>query len=283
MNFHQNPVIHNGPVTLNVSDLEQSINFYQQVIGLLVVNRSDSQAVLGSADKNALIELRQPGQLHSKPRRTTGLCHFALLIPEREHLAAFVRHIAALNIPAGSADHLVSEALYLNDPDGNGIEVYRDRNPDEWKWQNDQVKMTVDPLKIDDLLTLKPELTWSEAPEGTVMGHVHLHVSDLEETERFYVKGLGLNVVCRFGTQALFISDSGYHHHFGLNTWNGEGAPPPPADSTGLVHAALHFPSKALLDERMTQLRKMGAAITEYEDGFLVRDPSGNGLLLRVS
>ncbi|AOM83848.1 VOC family protein [Salisediminibacterium beveridgei] len=282
MNFHHKPVIHTGPVKLIVSDLDQSISFYQDVIGLVQLSRNEDTAVLGTSEKQALLELKQPEQLNAKPERSTGLYHFAILLPDREHLAAFVRHIAALKIPVGSADHLVSEAVYLDDPDGNGIEVYRDRHPDEWQWENGQVKMTVDPLNVKELLRLKPDLTWEEAPAGTVMGHVHLHVTNLEETERFYVEGLGLKVVCRFGNQALFISDGDYHHHFGLNTWMGEGAPPTAANSVGLVHATLHFPSQAVLDQRINQLHKLGAKTNKRKSGLFVEDPSGNGLLLVV-
>src|SRR5699024_3457414 len=150
-----------------------------------------------------------------------------ILLPTRKDLADFVFHTINIGLPIGSSDHLVSEALYFNDPDGNGIEVYRVRDPSEWNWVNGEVKMAVDPRDFEDFVKEGQQNAGDGLPDATLMGYIHLHVADMAQTKTFYEKGLGFETVCRFGDQALFISTGKYHHHIGLNTWNGVGAPTP--------------------------------------------------------
>ncbi|OLO39351.1 glyoxalase [Alkalihalophilus pseudofirmus] len=282
MNFHREPNTFVGQVILKVQDLDRSLMFYQEVIGFKILDRTNRKANLTADGKTTLLSIEQPDNVIAKQGRTTGLYHFALLLPERQDLANIVNHFIEKRVPIGSSDHLVSEALYLSDPDGNGIEIYIDRDPSEWNWNNGEVAMAVDPLDFENLLTSMENKAWKGLPAGTVMGHIHLHVSELTKTEEFYNKGLGFEVVNRFGTQALFISTGKYHHHIGLNTWNGVGAPPPPVNSVGLESYTLILPNEETREEIIEQLKRIGSSVAEEQDYFVTTDPSGNRIHLRV-
>src|SRR5690625_1698503 len=244
MNFHREPITFVSHVNIKVQNLERSLAFYQNVIGFKVLNQTEIQANLTADGKTVLLSIEQPKNVTPKEQRSTGLYHFALLLPNHSDLANIVRHFANLGVQFGSSDHLVSEALYLADPDGNEIEIYIDRDPSEWNWKNGEVAMAVDPINFEDLLSEGNQQGWSGLPESTIMGHIHLHVSELKKTEELYIKGLGFEVVNRYGSQALFISDGKYHHHIGLNTWNGVGAPTPSPNSVGLESFHLMLPSE---------------------------------------
>ncbi|MBS4210236.1 VOC family protein [Bacillus sp. FJAT-50079] len=281
MSFHREPITFVGQVNLKVQNLEQSLDFYEEVIGFKVFERTERSASLTADGETVLLSIQQPNNIIPKQRRTTGLYHFALLLPKRSDLAGIVQHFAKIGLQFGSSDHLVSEALYLSDPDGNGIEIYIDRAPSEWDWNNDEVAMTVDPLDFEDLLS-EANQAWNGLPAETVMGHIHLHVSELIKTEEFYTKGLGFEVVNRYGTQALFISDGKYHHHIGLNTWNGVGAPTPSPDSAGLESFTLMLPNEEKKKEMIAQLKNIGASVIEENGSTVATDPSGNRIYLIV-
>ena len=280
MRFHRGSHTFVEQVKLKVMDLERSLAFYQQVVGFRVLDRTERTASLTADGHTALLFIKQPEDVALLQGRTTGLYHFALLLPTRSDLAQMVRQLAASGIQIGSADHLVSEALYFSDPDGNGIEIYRDRDPSEWTWRNGIVQMTTDPLDFRDLLSSEPPREWDGLPAGTLMGHIHLHVSELRKTEEFYVKGLGFNVISRFGSQALFISTANYHHHIGLNTWNGVGAPKPPANSVGLRSFTLVFPDDAARNQAVAALQEIGASVENERGIWMTEDPSGNRIQL---
>ncbi|TJY42841.1 VOC family protein [Cohnella pontilimi] len=282
MNFHREPNTYVGQVNLKVQNLERSLKFYQEVIGFKVLEQTEKSANLTADGKTVLLSIEQPDHVVPMQGRTTGLYHFAILLPTRSDLAQIVVHLANMGLRLGSSDHLVSEALYLSDPDGNGIEIYRDRDPSEWKWKNGDVQMAVDPLDFRDLLSGVNQQTWNGLPADTVMGHIHLHVSELTKTENFYIKGLGFEVVNRFGPQALFISTGKYHHHIGLNTWNGVGAPQPSENSVGLKSFTLIYPNGPARDRAVANLQSMGASVTEENGAFMTSDPSGNRILLLV-
>ncbi|PAE36695.1 VOC family protein [Bacillus sp. 7884-1] len=283
MGFHTKPTTFVGHVKIKVENLERSLKFYQDVLGFDILEQSISTVKLTSDGKVSILSLEQPDQVIPKQGRTTGLYHFAILLPERTDLANIVIHLVNKGIKFGSSDHLVSEALYLNDPDGNGIEIYIDRDPSEWRWKGEEVAMTVDPLDFENLLTIvKPGEKWKGMPEGTVMGHIHLHVSELKRTEEFYVKGLGFDVVNRYGGQALFLSAGKYHHHIGLNTWNGAGAPTPSLNSVGLESFTLILPNDEVRNKCVSNLKKIGAHVMEVNHSFITHDPSGNKVELAV-
>ena len=283
MNFHTKPTTFVSQVTIKVENLEQSLAFYKGILGFEILNQSSHSANLTTDGKTTILSLEQPENVIQKQGRTTGLYHFAILLPNRSDLALIVQHLLQIGIRFGSSDHLVSEALYFDDPDGNGIEIYVDRAPSEWQWNNGTVNMTVDPLNFEDLMqTAVQWKKWTKMPEGTVMGHIHLHVSELKNTETFYVKGLGLDTVCRYGNQALFLSSGGYHHHIGVNTWNGVGAPKPPENSVGLYSFTLNYPTEEARDSAIKNLKQLGYNTENIQNQLITFDPSGNRIVLTV-
>jgi catechol 2,3-dioxygenase len=271
-----------GPVRLRVADLDTQREFYERAIGLDPVDSGDGVVRLGS-NGTTVVELNRSVEAQARPARTTGLFHLAILVPDRPALAAaLTRAVRAGAQFSGASDHLVSEALYLNDPEGNGIEIYRDRPRAEWGREGDEIQMSTLPLDIDALLA---ELQEGEAerpmPDATRIGHVHLNVADLEDTERFYSGLLGFDVTVRSYPGALFLSTGGYHHHVGANTWSGPGAAAPPAGSRGLEWFELTVDDDDELGEVERRLTDAGTETERRPEGVLTSDPSGNGLLLR--
>ena len=269
-----------GGVHLTISDLTRSVRFYESHLGFLVHRRDDRTAWLGAGGPDLLV-LSQ-SETAPRVRGTTGLYHFAILVPTRADLARALRRLVDTGtVMQGAADHGVSEALYLADPDGNGIEIYRDCPRAAWPYAGGQLRMGADPIDLDELFAEKPD-TDDGAPlaTGTVIGHVHLHVSRLDEAERFYVGVLGFELMQRYGPSALFVSAGGYHHHIGLNTWAGVGAPPPPPGAIGLRHFVVQLPTAAAVEEVAARARAAGVPTEAVEGGILVRDPAGNVLKL---
>lgn len=227
---------HIGTVSLTVSDLDRSLSFYRDTLGFQETSRDGRSAFLSAGNSPTLIELHElPGAI-PKPRRSTGLFHFAILVPSRAALGKSIRRLADQQWPlSGVADHLVSEALYLNDPDGLGIEIYRDRPRETWRSANGEIAMATDPLDVQSVAN-EPgaDAPWQGLDAGTVIGHVHLHVPTLEAGERVFCGDVGFEPVVRAYPGALFVSAGGYHHHLGMNTWVGAGAPAPPENAVGL-------------------------------------------------
>ena len=227
---------HIGSVSLTVTDLARSVPFYRDVLGFQELSRQGPTAFLAANSDRVLIELHERRDAVVKPRRSTGLFHFAILVPTRAALGRSLRRLSEQQWPlSGVADHLVSEALYLNDPDGLGIEIYRDRPRDTWRSANGELAMATDPLDVQSVAN-EPgaEVAWQGLDSGTVIGHVHLHVARLDEGEAFYCGRIGFEPVVRGYPGALFVSAGGYHHHLGMNTWVGVGAPAPPENAVGL-------------------------------------------------
>ena len=257
-----------GAVTLTVRDLARVRDFYEGVVGL------------------PLVELVEDREAPPRPPGATGLFHLAILVPGRVELARSLRRLIDSRWPlAGASDHLVSEALYLGDPEGNGIEIYRDRPPDEWRRDGDELRMATLPLDLDDLLgELDGEPpVGSAVPAETGMGHVHLNVADLDVSERFYAGLLGFDVTARGYPGALFLSAGGYHHHIGLNTWHGEGVPAPPSGALGLRSFELTLPSTDALAGVVERLQAGGAEVDTMDATALTRDPAGNAVRLAVA
>jgi catechol 2,3-dioxygenase len=268
-------------VSLTVADLEAMTRFYQKMIGLTIRSRAEQQVWLGSADADIINLIERPAatRLPGRP----GLYHLALLLPARRDLGDWLNHIARQRYPIqGASDHLVSEAIYLDDPEGNGIEVYRDRPRSEWPMQGREVRMATDPLDLEGLLAAGSAEGWQGAPKGTTLGHVHLHVNDLRQAERFYVDLLGFDLMQRY-PGALFISAGGYHHHLGLNTWGSAGAPPPPPNTLGLHSYSLALPDHAEQKRLVERLQAADYSVEDTSAGPLVRDPAGNALILAVA
>lgn len=232
---------HVGQVSLTVRDLDRSVSFYRDVLGLTETaspreTAASTAIALGAPGGRGLIELHENSNAIAKPRRSSGLYHFAILVPSRPALARSLRRLSEKRYPlTGASDHLVSEALYLDDPDGLGIEIYRDRPRAEWPARNGQLVMATDPLDLQGVFD-EPgaETPWTGLESGTVIGHVHLHVPHLDTAEQFYCGRIGFEPTVRGYPGALFVAAGGYHHHLGLNTWAGIGAPPPPEHAVGL-------------------------------------------------
>jgi catechol 2,3-dioxygenase len=268
-----------GPVELTVSDLERSLDYYRDAIGLGVREQGAGRASLGG-DSDLLVLEEVPGAQPAP--RNTGLFHFALLVPERRDLATWLAHAIREEVPlTGVSDHFVSEALYLRDPDEHGIEIYADRPRELWEGQ--VARMTTEPLDLENLLSelADPETEPFEGlPGGTVVGHVHLQVAEIPETLRFYRDLLGFDLMASYGSQAAFLSAGGYHHHLGANTWNSAGSAPPPEGSAALRRATIVLPDSETRDEVVRRVAEAGQEPEDTPEGPVVRDPSGNRLLL---
>jgi catechol 2,3-dioxygenase len=274
-----------GPVELTVADLDRSRDYYAQTVGLRELERDDGVMRLGANGSELLVLREQPGA-QPAPQHT-GLFHFALLVPDRAALARWLVHAAQDQVPlSGMSDHLVSEAIYLRDPDWHGIEIYRDRPRSEWPRMGDTIRMDTLPLDTEDLVSSiqgEPLPPFEGLPAGTTMGHVHLQVADVPATEQFYRDTLGFDVTTRFGNQATFLSAGGYHHHLGANTWNSRGATPPPPDAAALRRATIVLPDADERDRAAARVADAGQEPEQRDDGVLVRDPAGNGLLLTIA
>lgn len=270
-----------GPAELTVADIGRSMAFYGDVLGLRASEAGDgARAVALAAGDEPLLLLHELPGARRKPARTTGLYHVALLTPSRRELARTLARLAAARYPlSGASDHLVSEALYLDDPDGNGLEIYADRPRAAWPHAGREVRMAVDPLDVDGLLAELDGAPWDGMAAGTTVGHVHLHVADLGASEAFYGGVLGFEMMQRF-PGALFMAAGGYHHHLGLNTWAGQGAPPPPPDAAGLRRFSVLLPDAAALEELAGRVRAAGLAAEALPEGLELRDPSQNRILL---
>jgi catechol 2,3-dioxygenase len=271
-----------GAVRLQVAELERSLAFYREVLGFRVLERAEGRAALGAhGDVTPLVELRErPGAAPVPRGGRLGLYHFAILLPDRAALGRLVAHLAETGAQAGAADHGVSEALYLQDPDGLGIEVYADRPRSTWRVDGNQLFMTTEPLDLRDLVRAAGDVPWSGMPAGTTVGHVHLHVGGLDAAAAFYHAGLGLDKVVWSYPGALFLSAGGYHHHLGLNTW-AAGAAPAGEDDARLLAWEMVLPSAADVEDALRSLAAGGAALERTEQGGVARDPWGTALRLR--
>jgi catechol 2,3-dioxygenase len=273
-----------GEVQLNVTDLERSLAFYEHAIGLRVHRREGAVAALGAGGEDLVV-------LHEDPSARpagghAGLYHVALLYPTREELARVAIRLAITRVPIqGASNHGTHEAIYLPDPDGNGLELAADFPREQWPdiSSPDGYAGGPAPLDLDDLLaTIAGEDLVAHAAPGVTVGHVHLHVGDLDAATRFYREGLGFAVMTDLGT-AVFVSAGGYHHHVGVNVWRGRGVPPVPADAVGLRHWTLVVANADELAAVRNRLQAIGAPVEERDDGVLARDPSGTAVRVIVA
>lgn len=282
-----------GAVALTVANLENQIRFYQQALGFKLHSQEANKATLGS-DNNALLHLiEEPNR--KKYRGVTGLYHFAVLFPNRKELAIAIARLFAIKYRNYPTDHIMTKTTYLDDPEGNGIELYVE-SPEDGTWTLKDGKYETrrkdgswsdgrEPLDVNALFSLLKEdedLSVPVPPE-TKMGHVHLHVRDVDEAVDFYHNVIGFDVMGNVKDfQMAFVSAGGYHHHIGLNTWQGIGAPPPPADAVGLRYFTVEFPHQQALDEAIANIDKSGVSYNETDEGILLYDPSQNGVVLKL-
>ena len=291
-----------GAVRLQVADLARSLEWYRRVLGLEPLDgdpqdreprdpgRQGSESHDGSGRVAGLVahgggaplvELRErPGAAPVPRRGRLGLYHYAILLPDRPALGRFLRHLSEIGERAGMSDHFVSEALYLTDPDGLGIEVYADRPRGAWRHEDRQLTMTTIPLDVEALFRAAGGERWSGMPSGTVLGHVHLFVADLERAAAFYHAGLGLDKTVWSYPGALFLSAGGYHHHLGINTW-ATGAVPAGLDEARLLEWEVVVPSFRDAVDAIASIAAAGGAAEPSADGGVARDPWGTAVRVR--
>ena len=266
-----------GRVALTVNDLDRVAAYYEQVVGLRRL-RSDGETVALGADNEVLLELRRDPSARRRSPREAGLFHTAFLLPHRSDLGQWLRHATASRIPLlGASDHAVSEAIYLADPEGNGIEIYRDRPASEWRWTGRRVEMTTEPLDIADLMASGGDQSWTGFPPGSRVGHVHLQVGAITPAEDFYAGVLGLDLTCHYPGGSFFAAH-GYHHHIATNIWNSRGAAPRSYPSTGLADVEIHVEAAdiAAIAARAEHTRDRSGSI-------VLRDPWGTAISLVTS
>lgn len=284
------PALRLGPVRLKVSDLGRSIAYYEETLGLRLMDRSSDGAVLGTMGKDnpLVILVEHPGALPARRRGQLGLYHFAILLPDRASLGRFVKHLGDIGARAGAGDHLVSESFYLQDPDNLGIEIYADRPISTWRRIGRQLMMATDPVDASGIIAEAGETRWDGMPAETVMGHLHLHVGSLEGASAFYSELLGFDRMVWQYPGALFLAAGGYHHHLGTNTWAGPGAQAPAPGDAQLLEWNIMLPDATSLDAVAESLSRAGHHFDRGTDdrgraSMATRDPWGTPLRLSVS
>ena len=291
--FSIHPATLIGHVSLTIANLENQITFYQQVLGFQLHWREGNKAGLGAGGADLLRLTEEPNV--RKYQRVTGLYHFAVLFPNRRELARAIARLFALKYPNYPTDHIMTKTTYLDDPEGNGIELYAE-SPEDGTWRmangifetrraDGAISNGREPLDVDALFSHLKEDDRLDVPipPETRLGHMHLHVHNVAEAVDFYHGVIGFDVmglVKSFGM--AFVSAGGYHHHIGLNTWQGEGAPPPPADAVGLRHFTVELPNQQALDQVIERIDKAGIPSNQTNDGLLLHDPSQNGMILTL-
>ena len=290
-NFSIHPDTRVGPISLTVANLDNQLTFYQQALGFKLLQREGGEAVLGTGERGLVHLVEQPG--FKRYQGVTGLYHFAVLFPNRRELARAMVRLFVLKYINYPTDHIMTKTTYLDDPEGNGVELYCE-SPEDGTWSmasGDFVTRRSDgtlsngrePLDVKALFShlMEDDKLDVPIPEETRIGHVHLHVRDVDEAVDFYHGVIGFDVMGKARPmQAAFVSAGGYHHHVGLNTWQGEGAPPPPADAVGLRYFAVELPDQSALDEVIARVDEAGIPANQTEEGLLLYDPSQNGVML---
>lgn len=274
--YHNTHNIFASEVIIKVMNLNRVVEFYKTIIGLKVLHKNDKKVVMTVDGVNPIITLIRPNDIISKVHKSTGLYHFAILLPTRVDLGKFLKNIKEKHYPIiGGSNHGVSEAVYLQDPEDNGIEVYVDTPDKDWERTLIGAKMVTEPIDYRELIKLAGPNQWQGAPEGTILGHIHLHVADLDKALKFY-NALGFKLVQIIREQAYFVSTGGYHHHIGFNIWNGKGAPPSPENSVGMKYFTLKYPNENTRKEKIQNLEQQGFEVTEKNNKIFTRDPSKN-------
>lgn len=273
-----------GAVTLKVNDLAKVTAFYRDIIGLQVLQETAAAATLGTPSRPLVHLQHLPNGRFAG--RTTGLYHLALRVPARQALANWFKHYTMMGAPhwQGSADHGVSHALYLSDPEGNGIEIYWDLPQDAWPRANDgSLTMYTRALDLQALLRAAEETAWQAMPPQTDMGHVHLKVASIPAAQNFYVDTLGFDLILDWSGSALFVSAGGYHHHLGLNIWESFQAPAVTADIYGLAQFEIHFASPSARQAVVNRLAESNHALERHNASVIVHDPFGIAIALQVA
>lgn len=281
--FHEKPNKFINHIVLKVQDIDRSKEFYKEIMGFDILKENNMEVILTVDRSTPLITLIQLEDVIPKLPRKTGLYHFAILLPNRLDLGLLLKNIRDNKYPlVGGSNHGVSEAIYLQDPDDNGIEIYVDTETSTWDWEASHVNMTNRALDMKGLLDEAVDESWDGLSPNTIIGHIHLHVSDLIQSEKFYKEGLGYDLVSSIPNQALFFSSGGYHHHIAVNIWNGKGASPLAENSAGMKYYSIVFPNVKERQITIDNLNKLGYKVKEEKYEYFTEDPSGNKIKLIV-
>lgn len=282
MNYHTKDIAFFNALTLQVTNLNKSKQYYEDIIGLTALNVGEDFVDFTTNGKDVLLRIEQPQNIKAKNKYATGIYHFALLLPSRADLANFTNSLISKAVEIGAANHLVSEALYLKDPDGVDIEIYADTDPNSWTWEEAMVTMTSDPLDFNDLIKQVNNSAAVKLPEGTIMGHIHMYAKSLEPMLTFYRDALNFEIVSQFGAQAAFMSKEKYHHHIAVNTWKGSGAPLPQKDEAGLKSLELRFENEEKRQAQIKRLEDYNFEVIKEDQHYTVNDPEGNKIELTL-
>ena len=282
--YHTKPTQFVDHVNIKVKNLEQSVAFYQTMIGFQILEKANNTVSLTADGIKPLVTLETSEDIIAKQRRTTGLYHFALLLPTLKDLGKLLKHLIEAKYPLeGASYHGMSNAIYLADPDGNGIEICVDTDPSTWFSPNGKLDISNNgPMDIRMVLMASNHETFEGLPSETRMGHIHLHVSEFAKIKEFYVKGLGFEITIEIPNQAVFFASGGYHHHIGTNVWNGVGASKPSNNSVGLSFYTIVLPNEEERAERIKRLIALGYEVEVIDQEYYTEDPSGNRICLKV-
>lgn len=278
MTFHSLPATFVSHVALHVSNIEASLVFYEQIIGFRVLQKTETMASLTIDDQEAVLTLYELENAPPLDRKASGMYHIAFLLPSRIDLGEMYLHARKYGLlHEGAADHLVNESIYLSDPDGNGVEFYADRDPSDWMWNDKHVAMDTVSLDTADLVShVKKE--WTGLPIGTVIGHIHLQVHDLEATARFYTDYFSFDLVNAYGGKAMFLSTEHYHHHIGLNTWNSVDRKALEEPHIGMQSFTLHM-TEENREQTITKLEASAFSVDDPTGLITITDPAGNHVI----
>jgi catechol 2,3-dioxygenase len=285
-NYHSKEIAHVTSVEIRVLDLKRSIDFYTKTIGMKLIAQDNEYADFGVNTNEILLRLVQINHGLPKEARTAGLYHVAYLLPTRKDLGLILKHFIELRTPLqGASNHGISEAIYLADPDGNGIEIAVDTPDSTWKWNGDKLDILSDngPMDIQSVLNETNDSVFEGLPESTIVGHLHLHASELVESKKFYRDILGLDIVIEIPNSAIFMSYGKYHHHIAINLWNGKGVKQASSMSPGLFIANLWIPTLTELSTIESTLKHLNYPYTKKDQSLIVNDPSGNQFRLSTN
>ncbi|MDC3418707.1 VOC family protein [Aquibacillus salsiterrae] len=280
--YHSKPNTFVNHVHLKVEDLTRSLEFYQDLMGFQLLNQSGNRVELTANGITPLLTIEQPEGIMPKQTGTTGLYHYALLLPSRKDLGKLITLLLKEKYPLqGASYHGTHDALYFADPDGNGIEVAVDTDPSTWRDKTGQLDFSKNgPMDVESVIAAADGEKWNGIPKDTIIGHIHLHVSGLEKTKEFYHKGLGLDIIIVIQNQGVFFSSGGYHHHIAANIWNGKNAPKPNPNSVGMLLYTFVLPDDETRNAIIEKLETLGYLVTAENGGFFTEDPSGNRIQL---
>lgn len=285
-NYHTQEIPHVTSVELRVLDLNRSIEFYTHTIGMKLINQKDNVATFGTHNNKTLLTLVEIENGHPIQTRNAGLYHVAYLVPSRKDLGLMLKHFIKNRTPLqGASNHGISEAIYLADPDGNGIEIASDTPDITWKWVNGKLDLLSEngPMDVQAVLDEAKDSEFTGLSDDTIVGHLHLHVSELIEAKKFYQDILGLDVVIEIPNSAIFMSYAKYHHHIAINVWNGKGVKQTDAKTPGLIVANMNIPSIDMLNKIESKLKQLNYPYTERNKSLIVKDSSGNQFNLSLN